>query len=238
MRSAWNTVSFLAVVHLLALAMFAGWLGYSQRLDRERLYAVRDLFALTTAEARMAREEAEKAAERQRLGEQALTPRATGDSAQGVRFATRVQEQADQMQERLAVEARMLSRQLAQREEDLARREAEFEGRQEVWERSRQAELERRTNEQFAQTVKQLESVPPKQGKRIIVELINTGKMDQAVTYLDAMAPRATTKVLREFKTDQETQLATELLERLRTFGLEAGSDPETSNADPRASAQ
>ena len=34
MRSAWNTVSFLAVVHLLALAMFAGWLGYTQRLDR------------------------------------------------------------------------------------------------------------------------------------------------------------------------------------------------------------
>ncbi len=56
MRSAWNTVSFLAVVHLLALGMFAGWLGYTQRLDRERLNAVRDLFALTTVEARMARE--------------------------------------------------------------------------------------------------------------------------------------------------------------------------------------
>ncbi len=238
MRSAWNTVSFLAVVHILALAMFAGWLVYTQRLDRERLNAVRDLFALTTVEARTAREEAAKAAQRQRLNEQALTPRATGGSAQGVRVAARVQEQTDQMQERLAVEASMLRRQLAQREEDLARREAEFEVRQQAWERFRQAEIERRTSEQFAQTVKQLESVPPKQGKRIIVELITAGKMDQAVTYLDAMAPRATTKVLREFKTDQETRLATELLERLRTFGLEAGTDPETSNADTRASAQ
>ncbi len=238
MRSAWNIVSFLAVVHLLALAMFVGWLGYTQRLDRERLLAVRDLFAPTAMEARNALEEAAGAAERQRLDERARTPRPTGDSARGVRFVAESQERAGQMQERLAVEAALLRQQLAGREQDLARREAEFEDRRRAWERSRRAELERRTSEQFAKTVKQLESVPPKQAKRIIVELINAGKMDQAVMYLDAMAPRATTKVIRELKTDQETQLATELLEKLRMLGLEAEADPETSNADARASAQ
>jgi len=36
MRTVWNIISFLAVVHLLAVALFIGWLWQSQRLSAER----------------------------------------------------------------------------------------------------------------------------------------------------------------------------------------------------------
>ena len=40
MRFLWNIVSFLAVVHLLALLMFVGWLWRTDRLDSQRVRAV------------------------------------------------------------------------------------------------------------------------------------------------------------------------------------------------------
>ena len=47
MRVLWNMLSFLAVVNLLALAMVAGWLWKTDRLDRDRLERLRALFAQT-----------------------------------------------------------------------------------------------------------------------------------------------------------------------------------------------
>ena len=43
MKTAWNIVSFLAVVHLLALLMFAGWLWQTDRLDGGRITAIQFL---------------------------------------------------------------------------------------------------------------------------------------------------------------------------------------------------
>ena len=37
MKTLWNIVSFMAVVHLLALLMFVGWLWRTERLDRGRV---------------------------------------------------------------------------------------------------------------------------------------------------------------------------------------------------------
>ena len=51
MRTFWNTISFLAVVNLLALILAVGWLGYSGRIDRTRVETVRDLFASPIGEA-------------------------------------------------------------------------------------------------------------------------------------------------------------------------------------------
>ncbi len=45
MRTLWNAFSFLAVVNLLALILVIAWLGYSDRLDRDRLEAMRDLLS-------------------------------------------------------------------------------------------------------------------------------------------------------------------------------------------------
>ena len=57
MRTLWNAISFLAVVNMLALVLVIGWLGYSDRLDRSRIEAVRDLFMPTITSMEEASEE-------------------------------------------------------------------------------------------------------------------------------------------------------------------------------------
>ncbi len=54
------------------------------------------------------------------------------------------------------------------------------------------------------------------------------------------MNPRLAGKVLKEFKTEEENRLATELLERIRTLGLpdgQAGADEDRPDADTVANA-
>ena len=46
MKTLWNIVSFLAVVHLLALVMFVGWLWKSGRLDGARIDELREMLAV------------------------------------------------------------------------------------------------------------------------------------------------------------------------------------------------
>ncbi len=64
------------------------------------------------------------------------------------------------------------------------------------------------------------------------MELVGTGKMDQAVAYINAMDDRKRGKLLGAFKTPVEQKLATELLEQLRTFGQPANGPDDASNAD------
>ena len=62
--------------------------------------------------------------------------------------------------------------------------------------------------------------------------MVADGQLQQAVAYLDAMKPRAASKILKEFKSPSEIVLATELLEKLRTFGLGTVEPKEPGNDD------
>ena len=64
MKSLWSTVSFLSVVHLLALLMFIGWLAQSDRLSMDRLHQLRDMFEPTVTDAESAAEAAADEASR------------------------------------------------------------------------------------------------------------------------------------------------------------------------------
>lgn len=74
--------------------------------------------------------------------------------------------------------------------------------------------------------------MPPKLAKQMIQQLVHDQKIEQAVAYLDAMDGRAAKKILSEFKTAEEIDLATELLERLRTLGT-----PSEGTTEPRHAA-
>ena len=50
MKTLWNVLAFMAVVNLLAMAGFVGWLWQSQRLSVDRLEQVRELLKLTIPE--------------------------------------------------------------------------------------------------------------------------------------------------------------------------------------------
>ena len=76
-----------------------------------------------------------------------------------------------------------------------------------------------------------LEAAPSKQSKDWILELVQTGREDQAVTYLNAMNPAKYAGLLKAFKGEGESKVATDLLERLRQLGLESEISAGAQNA-------
>lgn len=221
MRSLWSIVSFLAVVHLLALIMFVIWLWRSERLTSHRLGQVREMFSLSAAEEKSAAENAAKDAEAQRAKDAHEQRKADPplDSASQVQHISMIRMQEEQARRRLDDEKEKLLQQLADSTALMNQQRADFQRERLSWEQSTKSDQQRKTDPQFLQTVKQYEQLPPKQGKRMLIELVNQNLMEQAVSYLHAMNARAASKILKEFKTDTEIALATELLERLRTFG-------------------
>ncbi len=234
MKTIWNIVSFLAVVHLLALATFAVWLWHSDRLDGARVQRVRELFSMTIPEAQVAakRAQTQVKAELEERNEVALRADPPFSSAAAIEIGSQVTRHTEQEIRRLEDAKQRRLAQLAESQRLFEEQEAASKARVELWEKTAAAEVSRKTDEQFTKTVKLLESLPPKQAKQKIVELLSRGKTDQAVAYLNAMKPRVAAKVLGAFKTDAENKLATELLEQLTTFGLPADDLDDAGNAD------
>ena len=225
MRTLWNAFSFLAVAHLLALVIFIGWLWQSDRLDGGRIGDLRAMFAMTLPQARAAAEADEQVAQGQRQAQLAEARRRDPPlpSAARIQAVTEARQRSDQSARRLDDVKTQLLQQLTQSRQEVEAERAGLAAEQSRLRTGAQAEGQRKADAQFAKAVKLLESLPPKQAKMKIVELVDSGKMAEAVAYLDAMSPRAASKILAQFKTDQENKLATELLEHLRTFGVRPG---------------
>jgi flagellar motility protein MotE (MotC chaperone) len=239
MKNLWNIFSFLAVVHLLALAGFVGWLWQSDRLNSERINTIRELFAPTLGELEkaakdQAKADAAAAADAQANARLESAPVTSGHQ---IRMMSAVHELSQESQQQLEQERGIFAQQLDIKARSLDQREADFETRKTLWEQGIEEERQRRTDEQFAKAVALMELMKPAQAKDTIVRLMREGSAEQAVAYLNAMADRTAARVLGEMKDPTEAGLATVLLERLRRFGLEGEPDEVLSDADQVASA-
>jgi len=236
MKSLWNAISFLAVVHLLALVMLLLWLFQSGRLNRERVNDLRQWLGTTSAEARTAAAKSIKDAEAERLAtaQKDNQSHPGADSETQIQRLTLMSQQEQQTRRSMDDERTMLQQQLSTSTAQVDQKQAAFDRQRQEWENTVKIERQRRTDAQFQQTVKLYEQATPKQAKKMLEELISQKHQDQAVAYLDAMNPRAASKVLKEFKTDEEIKLATELLEKLRTLG-QTSENPPTAPASTNA---
>ncbi len=240
MKTMWNIVSFLAVVHLLALVMFVGWLWKSGRLDGARVTELREMLAVTIpeAEAAAARAAGEAALRQQEMAAEDLRQNPGLPSGDRVRTITDARQSEQRAVRRISDVKAELARQMAQDQARIDEQREALESERRAIDDGTAGEREQKRADQLKKAVKMLESLPPKQLKLHIIELVNSGSKDQAVIYLDAMNRRIAGKLLAEFKTDQEVKLAKELLERVRTLGRPDGpaSDPtDSSDADRTA---
>ena len=237
-KSLWNILSFLAVVNLLALAIFIAWLWQSDRLSASRVQQLRDMLSVTIAEEKARDDESQKKAKAQAEAEleqqvQANPPIESGAQLQQISLIKHEQEQA---RRRLEDERDVLLSALEAESKRLERKRQELDQQKAAWENAVRDERQRKNDEQFLQAVRQLEQLSPKQGKQMIVELVEKKQSETAVAYLDAMSPRSSAKILKEFKSETEIELATELLEQLRTFGLKSSAAAPAAAANGSAS--
>ena len=240
MRTAWNIISFLAVVNLLAVAMFIAWMWQTERLDAERVEDLRAMLAITIPEARaaaaLADDEAALAAQEEAAV--ALRQNPGFPAAYQIDKLTSARKVEQRSVRRIGDVKAQLSRQLELLEAQTGEQRSALEVERKALAGGIGSESERRAADQLKKVVKLLESLPPKQTKKEIMELVAIGKKDQAVIYLNAMSARGQTRVFGEFRTDPEIKLAAELLERIRTLGQPDGqTDAETDSSNANATA-
>jgi hypothetical protein len=235
MKRVWNMLAFLAIVNLIAIGGFVGWLAASDRLNTDRLRAVREVLKPTISEqsAEEARHVVEADAKAKEAAEAARRAGAPISSDQKIEDRHQAQDILDQQLVRMKEEARQLKEQIQTRREELEKQTAaldaargEFDRRQAEWKQLSQ-------DEQFQQAVGALEAQKPSDAAKVLNAILAVAPLPQnteqpsqqakkqkeiVIRYMAAMADRSRAKILAEFiKTDEK--LAAELLEDLRKRG-------------------
>jgi hypothetical protein len=228
MKTLWTVTSTVGTATVLAIFAMCIWGWMTGHLNAQRIDQLRSIVMATPGDLvapppslNEVQEEADPVADSAGAAHQIAMHRRGQDR---VTWATR----------RLTQEKEMLAAQLEIAAQSLRTREAAFEQRQEAWLASIEAERTRRMDTQFAKAVGQLELIPGYQAKAIIESLVQQQGLDEGVTYLDAMSPRGRAKVLKEFRSPEEIELAARLLERMRIRGTTTEpmeSQPHANNS-------
>lgn len=228
LRSLKSMIVIMAVANVIAAVAMLGWLIATHRLSPSRIHALRTLFAEPTyaeaarlaAEAEAAEQEAASAREQAMIGTMPVT------ADMRLSILRENEEVVRQQNERVQRETRDLLDTLRRERQALDAMVEDFQKDKVAFEQMRQMIAERETSEQFRSTLKVLEGMRARDAADVLNALIETGKIDQAVAYMDAMAARNSSKIMAEFRA-QDPRLAADLLERLRQFGIVASADAE-----------
>jgi hypothetical protein len=230
-RTIWTTLSVLAVANLLALALFAGWLVLADRLDLDRVAEIRGVLSETTSEKR-AREEAEEQA---RLEEEEQAERLAAQdpgigepvtAAQLVNLKLEFSELDEQRLTRLRREFEDLRRTLEAERRQVDQQRQRLQDEIERFEQTRRQIAELEGSEQFRKALATYRTLRPAEAKAMMRHLLGPpGRLDEAgamqvVSYLNAMDERERARIISEFQ-KEDPALAAELLERLRTHGID-----------------
>jgi hypothetical protein len=220
-RTFWNVILIFAFVHFLAAVLLVSWLGFNGRLSPQRLRQVRDIFALTLAEEQGAQEQAAELEEQAR--DQAAVLARLNTVEQGLRDAvssTTTNQQTTEArflaQQRHRDELAGMQAQIALARRLLTKKQTQFKTDRDAWLEQARQQKEQDSSEDFAKTVKLLERIKPKQAMQMFMKMVQDERRSQVVEYLAAMNLRKAASVLKQFKTDDEITVASDLLKALK----------------------
>lgn len=226
MKSIVTVLSAFAVLNILVIVGLGGYLVATGRLDGRRVEDVVGLFRETVAErnAREADEEAEVVAAQEAVAEAvaAATPPLTAE--QWTQRKLEEDEVLNERVRRLRREIEDLRRSITTERDVFEKQKSDFEQDRDAWEAMRKRVLEMEEDAQFQAALETLSAMSPKAGASMLREVDASGNREQVVSYLNALGTRARSKIFAEFEKD-DAPMAADLLERLRTLGLEAQAD-------------
>lgn len=223
----------LLLLHLLAAGAGVGWLILSGRVSTERIAEIKETFQRPVAEEKARQEEqkekakqlqaeAERAERLSQLGEASTTADRLAEANQRNEILLR-------QLERTRSEIQALQQNLHLARQRLERQNEQVHAANERLEQ-RLAEIEQRFNDEgFKKAVTLYESLPAEQVKAMFTSLMEDGRTEQVVAYLEAMQPRIAAKVLKEFERGADVQRAVNLTERLRARGSDIVAQVENA---------
>ncbi len=233
MKTIWNIVSFLAVVNLLALGLAAGWLGWTGRLDEDRLTAVQEIFRVPTSEAarliderrQLEAVEAEQALDLKRWGQMPFSTEGAIDAQEQYRDLERLgelrlQRQAATLVEEIDQQAARRLAELSAREVKISRREAKIKA---IEDRLRDAD--------FKVMVADLEAMDADAALAVLEDFLAREKDDLVVDVLATLDEERRQEILEGFVDRGRPEMAGQLLLRLRDRTANGADDPEDADA-------
>lgn len=221
MKAIWNVLCVIAIANLLALGAFVGWLLVNDRLNGERVEMVRVMLTETIAEeeARIAEAEAQASAERDEKKRAEAAASTVAASSDALESARQGEEIGRQVLERLRRELDDLRRTLEWDRQQLDSEWEKLYAQRAEFARARELVAQSEGSEQFDKALRLYESLKAETAMEIFQQLIADGQVDQVVSYLNAMQARQATKIIEAIP---DPVVAADLLERLRTRGLQA----------------
>ena len=231
----WPAMAIMAVANLIAILGFIGFLKFSDRLNRDRLHAIRTILATTITQEHQQTEADEKALAAQAASaqKQAETDRANaGAETRNQHFRT-IEQGQQEIVDRARGDQQAILQLLDARLAEVERREAELAQREkdvaDFIERDRNLAKEA----QFQKTVSLLAALKPDDLKAKIDVYLTQERYDFVVDLLQALPARSASKLLSLYASDTENRVAANLLLRLKDRGTGAASSGTTSDQPP-----
>jgi hypothetical protein len=214
MKRLLTTLAFTLAVNFLALIGALAYLYKTGKLTDEKIHTIRDLVLHPASQpaTQPAADDANPTTQPS-LQLEALLAKVSGRTAsEQVEFMQRTFDANMALLDRRHNEVQNLKRtvELAQAQLDADRKKLAAEQTKLTTAQQAQAKLE--TDKGFQDTLALYTSMPAKQVKTIFMTLTD----DTMIQYLRAMEPRAATKITKEFKSPEETQRISTVLEKMR----------------------
>lgn len=222
MKSLWTLIAVLALANLLAVGGLVAWLGATQRLDKERVLAVKQILTdpVPVTKAKAAAEESKAREDAKKQEEEAKLKRQPASSEQQLRNRLDEIELDRQRAARLRSEAALLQKGLAEQLAAIDAKLVALTDEKKRLEAAQRSIAEASGGVQQRKVLSTLEALKPAQAKQTLKQLIDAGDAGrfQALGYLDQMDEGVRAKIMGEF-VKEDPKLAAELLEELRTRG-------------------
>jgi flagellar motility protein MotE (MotC chaperone) len=228
-KKLWNILVLALAANFIAVVAGVGYLYRTQRLDRERLHAIRDLLwppadaggGATTqpADADAAASTTQPALELEAL----LAAQSGRTAAEQAQFLQRTFDSRMAQLDRRQRDVESLHDLVRNAEAKLTEERKAFEARRDALEAREQEATRLAADEGFQDSLELYGTMKPKQVKDVFATLPD----DVVVRYLRAMEPRAASKILKEFKAPAELERLKTLMERVRSAEAEAAPAEE-----------
>ncbi len=183
MKTIWNVVAIMAVANLIALAGVFGWLKATDRLNSDRLRAIRTTFTTTIAQdaASLAQQkaDAELAQKEQDAAIKAARPPLTAAEKLAARVEATEQDRA--RMERLRREVEDLQKSLARERSNLDTQRERLTADQKAFDEQVNQVGEVARTEQFQKTLGILQSLKPAAAKSMLLEVMNASPTPAAL---------------------------------------------------------
>lgn len=232
MTRLWNICAFIALANLVALIGLLVWMATTGRIDSDRVDRVRALFAQPVEVERLADEAQRQAEELEReasleAGSMVALP---ASSRWPIDSFTKIQMERQRMERRFRDQLQRDSQEILQAEQQLNAERNAFELKKAEYELMQQQARVQQESADFKQAVKDLESMPSKSAKNLIVETCATGPegIDLALRWMKGMRQGTRATIIASMKSEEELKLASSLLKSLAVPSAPGGSAMET----------